>query len=129
MSAIKVNEQSSFEHHNDQARILAERTQILHTVSRKAQEKTLTLQETNDLFAQFNNTYDLNRRVTDVQRRSAVSQKRASDSHVIPSVAEDGVDESWAIKLLKECEQEDTTSAIKQQMKSKNIWESELTEA
>jgi len=101
MSAIKVNEITSIEHHNEQRRLLDERAKILNTVSRKAQEKTLTIQEANDLYAKFNSTY------TSEINRSYRSQKQTA-------IAQDGVDESWAIKLLKECEQENNTSTEKQ---------------
>lgn len=62
----------------------AERARILETVARKAQEKTLTLQETTDLYARFNQTYE------STYRKKNVPQE----------------DESWALKLLEECAQE-----------------------
>tara|TARA_R110002167_G_scaffold365609_2_gene590788 strand:- start:1303 stop:1872 length:570 start_codon:yes stop_codon:yes gene_type:complete len=69
---------------NDRQKVLKERAQILETVARKAQEKTLTLQETTDLYAKFNSTYE----------RNYASQVKRSD------------DESWALKLIKECEED-----------------------
>ena len=89
MSVIKINEYTSIKRHNNQSSLLAKRAEIL----RKAQDQTLTIQETNDLFAQFNSTYEL---------RSE------------PTLGTDGVDESWAVKLIKECEQEDGQSIKKQ---------------
>lgn len=64
--------------------VFAERARILETVARKAQEKTLTLQETTDLYARFNQTYER------TYLKKAVPQE----------------DESWALKLLEECAQE-----------------------
>jgi hypothetical protein len=67
--------------------VLAERAEILETVARKAQEKTLTLQETTDLYARFNQTYE------------------AGYQHKIQHQE----DESWALKLLEECARESET--------------------
>lgn len=64
--------------------VFAERTRILETVARKAQEKTLTLEETTDLYARFNRTYESN-----------------YQSKKLPQE-----DESWALQLLEECVQE-----------------------
>lgn len=63
-----------------------ERARILNTVSRKAQEQTLTLEETTALYEKFNETY---------------SAYRSNKPH-------SNVDESWALQLLQECEQEDS---------------------
>jgi hypothetical protein len=99
MSAIEVDEYISVKRNDNHTEVLAERAKILRTVSRKAQDKTLTLEETNDLFAKFNETY---------QARSAVKKKPVTKTFTDTSVH--GVDESWAIKLMRECEQEDSSS-------------------
>ncbi len=65
-----------------------ERTRILDTVSRKAQEQTLTLQETTALYEKFNHTYSA-KNTTETQH----------------------VDERWALELLEESEQEDIVKA------------------
>jgi len=96
MSAAKLSEHIPVNHSNSQSKILAERTKILSIVSRKAQEKTLTLQETNDLFAKFNETYN------------------AKDK------SNEDVDESWAITLLKECEQEEPLQSGKNKVQAIN---------
>jgi len=103
MSVVKINQYTSQKRHNDQASLLAKRAEIL----RKAQEQTLTIQETNDLFAQFNSTYE------------SVSE---------PTLGTDGIDESWAVKLMKECEQEDGHS-IKKQVRAKSYTRPALLEA
>lgn len=91
MSAATLDEFTSVKSHsakphqsnsNDTAH--AERARILETVARKAQEKTLTLQETTDLYARFNQTYE-----------------SAYVKNTLPQE-----DESWALKLLEECAQE-----------------------
>ena len=94
MSAATLDEYTSVKpqpansnqtHGNDT--VHAERARILETVARKAQEKTLTLQETTDLYARFNQTYE-----------STYRQKNLPQE-----------DESWALKLLEECAQESDT--------------------
>mgnify|MGYP000580122992 CR=1 FL=1 len=102
MSAVKVNEYTPVNFRKGQARILAERTQMLLSISRKAQERTLTLQETNDLYAEFNKTYEQHDRV--------IKARGGFEQHDSITVGADGVDESWALKLLKESEKEDNTS-------------------
>jgi len=72
--------------------VLAERAKILETVARKAQEKTLTLEETTDLYARFNRTYEAN------------YQNKKSPQE----------DESWALQLLEECAQENEADAALQ---------------
>ena len=69
--------------------VLAQRSQILETASRKAQERTLTLQETTDLYAKFNRTYE-----------STFKSRTQKE------------DESWALKLLKECEEESAKNSF-----------------
>lgn len=82
MSVVDLEEYKSAKKINARRDVLQERTQILETVSRKAQEKTLTLQETTDLYAKFNSTYELN-------YGTKVNKKD---------------DESWALKLIQESE-------------------------
>jgi hypothetical protein len=65
---------------NDRLEVLEERAQILEIASRKAQERTLTLKETTDLYAKFNSTYE-----------STYKRSNSKD------------DESWALKLIQEC--------------------------
>jgi len=103
MSVVKMNEYTALKRHKDQTSLLAKRAEIL----RKAQEKTLTIQETNDLFAQFNSTYE------------SVSE---------PTLGTDGIDESWAVKLMKECEQEDG-HPIQKQVRKNSYTRAELLEA
>ncbi|MFV1873436.1 MAG: hypothetical protein ACMZ64_08965 [Oleiphilus sp.] len=89
MSAAQVDEFSSIndtEKHNE---IIEERSRILDTVSRKAQNKTLTLQETTDLYAKFNSTFE----------SGFLAKKRLRPD-----------DESWALKLLEEAEKESDDS-------------------
>lgn len=86
---IVISERTNLE---EKSGILAERAKILATVSQKAQDQTLTLQETNDLFEQFNNTYD---------------------AKYISCIANDGVDESWAVRLIRESEQDGSVNAKK----------------
>jgi len=100
MHSIKNNVFSKRTNLEEKSGLLAERTKILATVSQKAQDQTLTLQETNDLFEQFNNTYD---------------------AKYISCVANDGVDESWAIKLIRECEQDGPVSANKRSKHIKHV--------
>ncbi len=84
MSVVLLDEYKSSKTINNQQEVVEERARILSMVSQKAQEKTLTLQETTDLYAQFNSTYD-----------SAYTSKLKHQE-----------DESWALKLLQECEDE-----------------------
>ncbi len=122
MSAVKVNEYTSANFRKGQSRILAERTQMLLSISRKAQERTLTLQETNDLYAEFNKTYEQHDRVI-----KAGGGNEQLDSI---TVGADGVDESWALKLLKESEQEESTSMNTPQfLKNKRRMELEKCDA
>ena len=74
---------------DEKQEVLAQRSHILETASRKAQEKTLTLKETTDLYAKFNHTYEN-------------TLKRSLDKD----------DESWALKLLRECEEESIKPAL-----------------
>jgi len=87
-----VNSRSiSLKAHDSKHNVLAERARILETAARKAQEKTLTLEETTDLYARFNRTYE-----------SGYQSKKLPQE-----------DESWALKLLEECTQEtDPESAL-----------------
>jgi hypothetical protein len=89
MSVVLLEEYKSVKTTNDRREVLRERTRILETVSRKAQEKTLTLQETTDLYAKFNSTYELN----------YGSKVKRND------------DESWALKLIQECEDDASKTA------------------
>lgn len=82
MSVVHLEEYKSVKKINTKRDLLQERAQILETVSRKAQEKTLTLQETTDLYAKFNSTYEPN----------YGSKIKRTD------------DESWALKLILESE-------------------------
>ena len=82
MSVVLLEEYKSVKKTNNRRNALKERTQILETASRKAQEKTLTLQETTDLYAKFNSTYEQN----------YGSKVKRND------------DESWALKLIQESE-------------------------
>tara|TARA_R110001592_G_scaffold93981_3_gene272513 strand:- start:7378 stop:7950 length:573 start_codon:yes stop_codon:yes gene_type:complete len=82
MSVILLDEYKSNKTKNDQQEVLAERARLLNMASQKAHEKPLTLQETTDIYAQFNNTYEAN----------YSSKSKHND------------DESWALKLLEECE-------------------------
>jgi hypothetical protein len=91
MSAATLDEYTSVKTRSGNAKpvnsndsVLAERARILETVARKAQEKTLTLQETTDLYARFNRTYE-----TGYQSKSQPQE-----------------DESWALQLLEECARE-----------------------
>jgi len=86
MTAVKVKKVTPKTYRDARSGVQAERANILKTVSQKAIDKTLTLQETNDLFAKFNSTYD---------------------PHHISCLGNDGVDESWAVKLMRECEEDD----------------------
>ena len=89
-SSVKSHSISS-KAHDSKHGVLAERARILETVARKAQEKTLTLEETTDLYARFNRTYE-----------------SGYQSRKLPQE-----DESWALKLLEECSQEtDPESAL-----------------
>lgn len=91
MSAARIDEFSSINLTDDKREIFEERSRILEMVSQKAKEKTLTLQETTDLYAKFNSTFD----------PSFHANKRARKD-----------DESWALKLLEESEQEAEKEAL-----------------
>src|SRR5690606_7810040 len=82
MSVVLLEEYKLTKSKSEKREVLEERARILETVSRKAKEKTLTLQETTDLYAKFNSTYE----------KSYGSQVKRKD------------DESWALKLIQECE-------------------------
>lgn len=77
---------------NHKQAVLAERQHILETVSRKTQDKTLTLKETTDLYAKFNRTYEAQYR---------------SKTNLLD-------DESWALKLLAECEHDSIENNVLQ---------------
>ncbi len=79
MSVVMLDEYKSAKSKSTRLEVLEERSKILEIASRKAQERTLTLQETTDLFAQFNSTYE-------------PSYKRSNTKE----------DESWALKLIQE---------------------------
>ncbi|MFT7185569.1 MAG: hypothetical protein ACI84K_000949 [Pseudohongiellaceae bacterium] len=138
MSVVKqLNESASTSYRNEQSRMLAERTQMLINISKKAREESLTLQETNDLYAEFNKAYDLsdnaivgakkNDNVSKADEsihltRTANALKAASEmisasvtktAEPLKTVGLDGVDESWAIKLLKESELDEGGSKIR----------------
>jgi len=136
MSVVKLNEYKPASYRNEQSKMLAERTQMLINISKKAREESLTLQETNDLYAEFNKTYDLSntssvgfKKIESVTKaeesihlaRTASALKAASDmiaagviktAEPLKTVGLDGVDESWAIKLLKESELEERCSNV-----------------
>ena len=88
MSAATLNDYSTQERNTESQQVQAERTRILNMVSRKAQEQTLTLEETTALYEKFNRTY---------------SAYRSNEPQ--------SVDESWALELLQECEQEEIEKA------------------
>lgn len=155
MSVVKqFNESIPTTYRNEQSRMLAERTQMLIDISKKAREESLTLQETNDLYAEFNKAYDLsNNTVSSVENRpvevkaeivkaqtakveEAISLKKLTEQTLaettrmlarsvntlkesqsikvaepLNTVGLDGVDESWAIQLLKESELDDGISS------------------
>ncbi len=75
-----------------QKNLYAERARILETAALKAQNKTLTLQETTDLFARFNQTYEATYTFQDETSENVTTE-----------------DESWALKLLEECAKENET--------------------
>jgi len=89
MNATKVKQYTRKTNRDARSGVEAERARILKTVSQKANDKTLTLQETNDLFAKFNSTYD--------------------PQH-ISCLGTDGVDESWAVKLMRDSEEDEIIS-------------------
>lgn len=84
MSVVLLDEYKSSKTKNDQQELLAERARILKMVSEKKQERSLTLKETTELYAQFNNTYEAN----------------------YSSKVKNNEDESWALKLLQDCEED-----------------------
>jgi hypothetical protein len=136
MSAVNFNDFKPASYRNEQSRILAERTQMLINISKKAREESLTLQETNDLYAEFNKAYDLSNipnagpQKVESKIESKIESADSSEELIhstrtekalkaasemiaagvikiaepLKTVGLDGVDESWAIKLLKECE-------------------------
>jgi hypothetical protein len=91
MSVAALEQRTYRNTQDNKQNILAERTRILETVARKSQEKTLTLKETTDLYAKFNLTYE------------------ASNNALV-------VDESWALELLQESEEEDIRSSYELSM-------------
>tara|TARA_R110001592_G_C13145402_1_gene747679 strand:+ start:260 stop:877 length:618 start_codon:yes stop_codon:yes gene_type:complete len=82
MSVVLLDEYKSSKSENVKQEVIAERAHILEMVSHKSQERPLTLQETTDLYTQFNSTYE-------TTYASKVKNKE---------------DESWALKLLQDCE-------------------------
>ncbi len=123
MSVAKsFSEYPTSSYRNEQSRKLAERTQMLIDIANKAREESLTLQETNDLYAEFNKTYELSNNTTLVAQKhleaSLEDPEIVLDSSVniksthrtsttvepLKTIGLDGVDESWAIKLLNESE-------------------------
>lgn len=84
MSVVLLEEYKSVKTANERKEVLKERARILEMVSRKAQDKTLTLQETTDLYEKFNSTYE----------RSFESKVKRHE------------DESWALKLIQESEED-----------------------
>ena len=132
MSAAKLNEYASTTHRNEQSRILAERTQALINISKKAREESLTLQETNDLYAEFNKTYDLSNNAIVRPKKNADVTKTVSSiktAEPLKAVGLDGVDESWAIKLLKESELEEGGSIVRSTQSNRSMIEPVLCEA
>ena len=107
MSVVKLNEYTSTSDRTEQSKMLAERTQMLINISKKAREESLTLQETNDLYAEFNKTYDLS---SNTIAGSTNIENVTKKAEPLKTVGLDGVDESWAIKLLKESELEECMS-------------------
>ena len=83
---------------NEKREVLAQRSHILETASRKAQERTLTLQETTDLYAEFNRTYEKN-------FKNRIKKE----------------DESWALKLLKDCEEESARDILESKINGERI--------
>jgi len=131
MSVVKLNEYTSTNDRNEQSKIRAERTKMLINISKKAREESLTLQETNDLYAEFNKTYDLSNNAAFKSKINAsvikVEEPASSINTLNPAnmirtiktteplntIGLDGVDESWAIKLLKESELEEGESKLR----------------
>lgn len=85
MSVATLDDYGTLESKKDSQEINAERNRILNTVFRKAQDQTLTLQETTDLYEKFNSTYN----------KGSINEKPQD------------IDESWALELLQECEKEE----------------------
>ena len=139
MSVVKLNEYTSTSYRNEQSRMLAERTQMLINISKKARDESLTLQETNDLYAEFNKTYDLSTNavvrstkagdVTPTEDTTNLTKtvnviKKVSvikTAEPLKTVGLDGVDESWAIKLLKESELEEGSSTVRANQSSNRV--------
>jgi|GEM_PF-5482800 len=110
MSVVKLNEYTSTSDRTEQSKMLAERTQMLINISKKAREESLTLQETNDLYAEFNKAYDLSFNATEAPTKFENTVKKEisiKKAEPLKTVGLDGVDESWAIKLLRESELEE----------------------
>jgi len=154
MSAVKLNDNASITYRNEHSKILAERTQMLINISKKAREESLTLQETNDLYAEFNKTYDLSNSAL-VGSKKIVDTSKAEESvnlakgvsaikvaneiktasviktaESLKTVGLDGVDESWAIELLKESELEEDISTVRtNQSSNRRMIEPVLCEA
>jgi len=84
MSVATIEDYGNSALEQDNKQIHDERARILNMVSQKAQDQTLTLQETTALYEKFNQTY--------TAYRSTEPQE---------------VDESWALELLQESEQEE----------------------
>ena len=105
MSAALLDEYNVVDNliEDEKQEVLAQRSHILETASRKAQNRTLTLQETTDLYAKFNRTYES-------------SVKRALHKE----------DESWALKLLKDCEEESPNNRLDTKINGEPIVNSEI---
>ncbi len=67
-----------------------ERDEIIKIATRKSQDKTLTLEESNRLLEQFNKTL-----------QEIAEQRKSKGS----------VDESWALDLLKDCDEDEVIVA------------------
>ena len=90
---------------DEKQEVLAQRSHILETASRKAQNRTLTLQETTDLYAKFNRTYE-----------SSVTRALHKE------------DESWALKLLKDCEEESANPKLETKINGEPVINKETAE-
>lgn len=100
MSAALLDEYNVVDNliEDEKQEVLAQRSHILETASRKAQNRTLTLQETTDLYAKFNRTYE-----------SSVTRSLHKE------------DESWALKLLKDCEEESASQKLETKINGEPI--------
>lgn len=85
MSAASLDDNGTQHLNKGNKEIHDERTRILNTVSRKVANQTLTLEETTELYEKFNQTFSAYR-----------------------SNSPKEVDESWALELLQECEQDES---------------------